>query len=434
METSSERLSVQTKWIYALGDWGNTVFYTIFAFFFIYFLNNVAGLPPAYAAWVLLIGGIWDAINDPLLGSLVDRVRTRWGRRRPFFLWGAIPFALSFTALWWTPPWSDPLAKTAYFTLAYVLYDTIATLLVVPYNALTPELTRDPHERTRLNGYRTVVSMGGGLVAAVAAPMLLEQFAVRQTGYLVVAAIFSVTAALAYFGLFAGVRERYADIAPSRTNPFADLRDIWRNRAFRYAAGIYLTAWVTVALVSALFQYYLEDWMGLRGQLDMFLGLVQIAALACVPLVVWLSGKLGKPRAYAASMTSWAVVMLALALLSPQTVKIGYFLAALAGLGVAAAHVGPWSLIPDTIDAGEAGSGLRREGTYYGLLVFLQKCGRSLALGLVQWGLHLAGYTPGAQQPEAALLAIRFFFGPLPALLLLISALLAWRYSLKPSR
>jgi GPH family glycoside/pentoside/hexuronide:cation symporter len=175
--------------------------------------------------------------------------------------------------------------------------------------------------------------------------------------------------------------------------------------------------------------------MHLRGQLDLFLGLVQISALICVPAVVWLSGKVGKAGGYAVSVGSWAVVMVVLALLSPAAVTLGYILAALAGLGVAAAHVGPWSLIPDVIDASEAASGQRREGLHYGLLVFIQKCGRSLALALAQWGLHLAGYTPGlGQQSPNALSVIRLWFGIVPAVLLVISALLAWRYPKEPAR
>jgi GPH family glycoside/pentoside/hexuronide:cation symporter len=433
MATSNDILPFRSRLFFAFGDWGNTTFYTIFAFFFAFFLNNVAGLPPGYAAWVLLIGGIWDAVNDPLFGNLVDKVHTRWGRRRPFFLFGAVPLALTFIALWWVPPWNNLLSKTIYYTLAYALYDSVATLLVVPYNALTPELTRDYHERTRLNGYRTIVSVGGGLVSAVAAPLLLDQFPVRKTGYLVVAVIFGVLAMFSYFGLFFGVRERYANIVPVKANIFTNLRDIWRNRSFRFVTGIYLTAWVTVAVVSSLFQYYLEDWMHLKGKLDIFLGLVQFSALVCVPIVVWLSGRLGKSRAYAISVGSWAMVMFTLALLTPQKATIGYILAVLVGLGVAAAHVGPWSLIPDAIDAGEASSGQRREGTYYGLLVFIQKCGRSLALAMIQWGLHLAGYVAGAEQPPTALLAIRLLFGPLPAVLLIISLLLAWYYPLERS-
>src|SRR5512135_525063 len=115
-------LSRRTKLIFGLGDWGPATTSTAFMFFFSFFLTDVARLDPAFAAPVLLAGGIWDAINDPLVGVLGDRVRTRWGRRRPFFLLGALPFALAFVMLWWVPPWTSNLAKALYYALAYILF------------------------------------------------------------------------------------------------------------------------------------------------------------------------------------------------------------------------------------------------------------------------------------------------------------------------
>ncbi len=128
----AERLPFRTKLIYGLSDWGNTTTTTIFQFFFLIFLLDTARLDPLYIAPVLLIGGIWDAINDPIIGILADRVRTRWGRRRPFFLFGALPFALSFILMWWVPPLTSQLAKAAYYTLVYILWDTTFTLVTEP--------------------------------------------------------------------------------------------------------------------------------------------------------------------------------------------------------------------------------------------------------------------------------------------------------------
>jgi Na+/melibiose symporter-like transporter len=100
----SEKITLKTKIFYAFGNWGNTTTTTIFGFFFAFFLTDIAHLKPLFVAPILLIGGVWDAINDPLVGVLVDRVRSRWGRRRPFFLFGALPYAFFFVMLWWSFP------------------------------------------------------------------------------------------------------------------------------------------------------------------------------------------------------------------------------------------------------------------------------------------------------------------------------------------
>ena len=428
--SAHDRLPFLTKLIFGFGDWGNTTTSTIFGFFFAFFLTDVAGIDPIYAAPILLIGGIWDAINDPIIGVLADRVHTRWGRRRPLLLLGALPFSLSFIMLWWVPPWTSILAKVAYYAVAYLLFDTFFTLVAVPYTALTPELTEDYDERTRLNGFRMTVSMAGGLIAAVAVPTITRMFPNIRTGYLTMAIIFGALACIPYFVLFATIRERFVAVDQAPMNLLTSFLHTFRNRAFRYTAGIYLTGWVTVALAGAMFQYYLTYVMGMADQLEIILGLVQGGALICIPIMVRLANRMGKTRAYQVGVGLWVVVMLTLAFLSPNAKTATYFLAISVGLGVAAAHVVPWSIIPDVIDTDELETGRRREGTYYGFMVFLQKCGSAFMLAFMQWILHLSGYIANAAQPPSALLAMRLLIGPLPALLLVTSMILAWRYPL----
>lgn len=434
VSTAPERLPVRTRLIYGLGDWGNTTTSTFMIFFFSFFLTDVAKLSPLYAAPVLLIGGVWDAINDPLLGVLVDRVRSRWGRRRPIFLFGALPLAVTFIMLWWVPPGASQVQLAAYYTIAYVLFDTAFTLVSVPYSALTAELTEDYDERTTLTGYRMAVSMIGGLAAAVGVPLIADQFGDPRAGYFLAALIFGILAGLPYLMLFVSIRERRADEQGKPLNIAAEFLLTFRNRPFRFAAGIYMAAWTTINLVAALMVYYLTYWMRMGGQIEIVLGLVQVAALVAVPVIVWLSGRIGKKSAYIFGVSWWAVVMLALAFLPPGAEMLTFLLAGFAGIGVAAAHVIPWSIVPDVIEADELATGQRREGVYYGFLVFLMKAGTALALALVQWVLHLTGYQAGAVQPESALSAIRALIGPLPAALLLLSIFLAWRYPIGRSQ
>jgi GPH family glycoside/pentoside/hexuronide:cation symporter len=429
-----DRLPFLTKLIYGLGDWGNSSTSTIFAFFFSFFLTDIARLDPLYAAPVLLIGGIWDAVNDPLIGVFADRVSTRWGRRRPFFLLCAIPLSLTFIALWWVPPWDSQALKAIYFGLAYIAFDTFYTLLTVPYVALTPELTEDYNERTRLNGFRMSVSMAAGLISAVAVPLIVASFVQPKSGYFLMAIIFGGLASIPYFLLFFKIKERFAETAKSDLSVFRSFLLTFRNRAFRYAAGIYMTAWVSVSVVEALFQYYITYWMLAPDQLDIMLGMVQLSALICIPIMVLMSNRMGKTQAYLVGVGWWVVVMLVLGFLPQGTILPTYILAATAGLGIAAAHVVPWSIIPDVIDADELATGHRREGTYYGFLVFLQKTGTAFTLALVQWMLHFSGYVAGASQPASALFSIRMLIGPFPAVLLVISMFLAWRYPLSRSR
>ncbi len=427
-EQEIDRLPFRTKLIYGLADWGNTTTTTIVGFFFLFFLTDIALLPARYTVPVLLIGTIWDAINDPLIGVFADKVHTRWGRRRPFFLIGAIPFGLAFMMLWWVPPFTNPLMLMGYYTLAYILFDTTFTFVVVPYGALTPELTSNYNERTRLTGYRMAVSMAGGLIAAISVPIFADLFTTPRTGYLIMAVVFGVLAMIPYFVLFFGIKERYSQRQSSQLSLVKSFLLTWKNRAFRYAAGIYITSWMTVALVSALFQYYVTYWMGMADQLEYLLGLVQFTALLCIPIIVAMSDKLGKTRAYIIGIIWWILAMLALSFLPSNAHTLGYIIAALAGLGIAAAHVIPWSILPDVIDQDELETGSRREGTYYGFLVFLQKSGTALMLAVIPMVLSLTGYIPNEVQNTNTLNAIRFMIGGVPAILLSLSIFFAWKF------
>src|SRR5512136_69213 len=119
----SERVPRRTKFAYGLGDLGFSLTSTILGAYFAIFLTDVVGVPAGTAAAAIFIGRTWDYINDPIIGHISDRTRTRWGRRRPFLLFGALPLALTFALLWWRPPWDSVLALAVYYALAYVLFD-----------------------------------------------------------------------------------------------------------------------------------------------------------------------------------------------------------------------------------------------------------------------------------------------------------------------
>lgn len=153
-QTETEKSSLITRLVYGTGDWGMASFGTLRQVYYAIFLTDAVGLDARLASVAALIGIIWDAINDPLVGMLSDRVRTRWGRRRPFLLFFAIPFGLGFLLLWWAPPWESQLALMLSVTLAYMISDTLQTLVTVPYLSLTPEISSDYDDRTTLTGYR----------------------------------------------------------------------------------------------------------------------------------------------------------------------------------------------------------------------------------------------------------------------------------------
>ncbi|MEL6909603.1 MAG: MFS transporter [Cyanobacteria bacterium J06598_4] len=176
-----EKLNFTTKLAYGSGDMGPAITANILVFFLLYFFTNVAGLPAGLAGSILAIGKIGDAINDPIAGILSDRTRTRWGRRIPWMLLGAIPFGIFFFLQWIVPSFSeDPTVNNwclfAYYIVIATLFNLAYTIVNLPYTALTPELTQDYNERTSLNSFRFAFSIGGSILSLVLAGLITAAY------------------------------------------------------------------------------------------------------------------------------------------------------------------------------------------------------------------------------------------------------------------
>jgi GPH family glycoside/pentoside/hexuronide:cation symporter len=432
-------LPLRLKILFSTGDLSTSIPLAIVMFFQLYFLTDVAGLRPDLAAWAVGIGRIWDAVNDPLFGLVSDRIRTRWGRRRVLLLFGAVPLGISFTMMWLIPPWS-PVALTAYYALAFILFDTVFTAVHVGYNALTPELTPDYDERSSLNGYRMVFSILGTLGAIILATVLGWYITDSRMLYAIVGAGLGLVSIIPPLIVFSVTREAPADEHPPPLPVGDALRATLGNRPFWLIMGLYLLSWTTASILAAVLVYYANYYLRVPDQANYFVLIAQGAAILFIPLWVWVARKLDKRRAFILGTASWIVVMAGILFLRSDQVALAYVLAGLAGSGIATAYVIPWSMVPDIIEYDEVNTGQRREGSYYAFASFFQK----LATGLAIWGMGQAlaftGYitpdpnAPLPVQPPSAVSAIRVFMGPVPIALLCISILFAWLYPITRDR
>ena len=452
-------LSFWVKLAYGTGDWSEASYGTLRQIFYAIFLTDVVGLEPRLASVAALVGIIWDAVNDPLVGILTDRMRSRWGRRRPFLLFFAIPFGASFLLLWWAPPWHSQIALAATVTLAFMISDTFETLCGVPFSALLPELSPDYDERTTLTSFRIFFNLLASLVTAVAAPAIIDAtlkvgFS-QQQGYLVVAGIFGGLAAIPFLLIFSVVRERYgAADRPQETVTFTEtVRTAWANVPFRFATLIYMLNWITFDLVALVLPFYLLYWIA-RGDMlasvsllgvslpleSAVFALLLVTATAALPFWLWLSHRLGKHTAYIIGMVFWAGVQIGIFLVRPGQIPLVLWMAFLAGLSVSAAHILPDAMFPDVIEWDELRTGRRQEGIYYGVKNFIRKLTGAFAIFIALQALGWFGYqTPPAgatsfMQSPSALMAIRILIGPFGAVLLFSAVIAAWFYPLTRAR
>lgn len=434
--TATEKLRTGTKLAFGAGDLSAAIVAAINGFFLNAFLLDVAGLRPAAAGLIFLLVKIWDAVNDPLIGVLTDRTRTRWGRRRPWLLFAAVPFGLTFF-LQWVVPDASASFKFWYYLIVAILLDTAYTAVNVPYAALTPELTHDYDERTSLSAYRMSFSILGGVLSAFFHTLIVDAVPDIYRGYLISAAIWSFFIIVPNFITFAFTREvHYKEDRPEPPKILEGMKIAFKNKAFVYVTVIYLMSWLSIQFVQSNLILFVRYWVGAEQYFSYLLLAVQFSAFLFLLLWNRVSARIGKQATYYIGMGFWILVSIVLFFLQPGQITLLFILAIMAGGGVSIGYLIPWSMLPDVIEQDELETGVRREGLFYGFFVFLQKLGLSLGLAISNFVLEAAGYitpTPGAAvpvQPAAVLFALRVFVSLLPAAVLLASFLVVRAYPL----
>lgn len=441
--TATKPLTLSEKLAFGAGDLGTAITANILVFFLLIFLTNVAGMEAGLAGSVLMIGKIWDAVNDPVIGVLSDRTKNaRWGRRHSWMFWGAIPFGLTFF-LQWIIPSSNQWVLFFYYVIIGILFNTFYTVVNLPYTAMTPEMTSDYNERTSLNSFRFTFSIGGSIGSLILAQIIFQQVKDSVTQYLLIGIVAAVVSVLPLYWCIFGTRKRIKaseaahalETQPESLPYFQQLKLVFSNRPFVYVMGIYLCSWLAVQITASMIAFFVTAWMKLPNDASTQVALaVQGTALVMLFVWNWFSKRYGKKATYFFGMVIWMVAQAGLFFLQPDQVGLMYVLGILAGIGVSTAYLIPWSMIPDVVDLDELTTGQRREGIFYGFMVLLQKMGLAFGLFIVGQGLSFAGFIssgPGQAppiQPDSALFAIRLAIGPIPTIFLALGLVLAYFY------
>lgn len=425
-----ERLSRVTKIIVGSGDFGFSLTTTLVTLSFGIFLTDVVGMSTAAAASAVLIGRVWDWVNDPLIGYLCDRTRSRWGRRRPWLLFGALPFAAVFAMLWWRPP-LEGFLLVAYYAAAFIFYDAGSTAVMLPYLALTPEMTSDYDERTSLTSYRMFFSILATLVVFVLPSAIIGDYVPSNAPkVLLTGVLFGAASAAPLLLVFFRVREKREHAQADKPRLWPTLKAAARNRPLLFSMGIYLFTWVSFDILTTVLLYFLK-WVVKAAVPDwVIMGSIFVTAMASLPLWNWVAKRLSKKIAYITGISFWGVVQLVLITLAPgASTALLVVLCVLAGVGVGAAHVLPWSILPDAVEWDEWKTGSRHEASFYSLVMVVQKIASSFAIPGTIALLGLFGYSgQAASQPPRALFAIRLITGPIPAALLCLGIVCAALY------
>jgi glycoside/pentoside/hexuronide:cation symporter, GPH family len=430
------RLVPARKAVFSLGDFTiNTVLTTLSILYVSHFLLVVAGLRPELAGAVQLIGRAVDAFSDPAMGRISDRCRWRWGRRRPFLLLGAIPFGAGFGLLWLHLPHASQLAMFAYYTVIFVMMSVSMTVVAVPYLALQPEMALGYDARTSLNAWRNAGSVLG-VFAAIAVRPVANAFGGGPEGFMAAGALYGAIIAVPWIAIYAVTWERPDFQARDAELPFwAGVQLAARHANFRRLVGLYLFGRVAMDLVGAMLILYFTLWLGRSGDFEPTMGLFFVVVLASLPLWVRLAEREEKATAFAIGALWWAVGLAVIWFVQPDWpsgLVIG--LAVLGAVGYAVMDLMPWSMLGEVVDEDDLETGERREGTYYGLFMFVRKLAGTLAVWLALTLLGVLGYRSDQPANEATLTAIRWLASIVPAAFLVLAAWISRGYRLTRAR
>ncbi len=432
------RLPWTTKLGYSAGNLSLGLMMNSLGFYLLLFYTDVIGLEGKLVGIALATGRLWDAFTDPAMGLLSDRTRSRFGRRRPYLLFGGPLFAAAFALLWLAPSGQSQLTAFVFLVLAQLLFTTMQTVVTVPYGALGAELTPDYHERNSVMAYQQVALMIGGVVGACMInlaslagawlnPTILFATPVDALGAFLSADAYGFgngmgfrATALAMTPFLAGAyiitalatRENPAYQRRSSTPAFKAMLTTFKNRPFRLFIAAFLIATTAGQIGVFMFPYLVVHWLHVPQFMLPGTLLYTMTIILSIPLWRIIGCRFEKKTCYNMGL-AWntAVGLLFLVMVSPERPGSILVWAVMVGIGTAPGLLFPPSMLADIIDTDELESGLRREGSFMGVHSFVMKSATALGALWVGPGLDFAGYVPQADvQSDQTLLIMRLMY------------------------
>jgi Na+/melibiose symporter-like transporter len=382
---------------WATGEIGLACYAGISTIYLLFYATDVLRIPPVWAGLALLVPRVWNVIADPIVGIVSDRTRTRFGRRRPYLLGGALFWGICFAALFNLPQGHAATLDVLWFGAVFLLNNTGLSLYQVPYATMLAEISRDQHVRTRLAGYREIVARGAILLTLASGPWLLGRYSSEARGFGIIGVVFG--AAIVVSGVVAFFATADAP-EPEVTVPHdhglrVQLATMAGNRPLAWLSASFLFINVGDAVFSGALVYYLTRILGESpAAIGTLYPVSSITGILVAPLWWYAANRLGKTPVCRAAFAMNAICCLLPFWITSAHAGLMYPFMMLYGLSNTGARLLPNAMAPDTADLDQAHTGERREGAIFGIFVFVQQTG--FAVGGFVLSLFLAAGTHAA--------------------------------------
>jgi GPH family glycoside/pentoside/hexuronide:cation symporter len=440
---SNHRLKVTEYIGYALGDTASNFFFQMFNIFLVYYYVDVWGIDAAKIALMMLLVRIFDAANDPIMGLISDRTNTRWGKFRPYILFGAIPYGICGYMMFAGPDLSEH-GKLIYAYITYLLMLITYTVINVPYSSLMGVLSPSSSTRTVASSYRFIGAFTGGFLISLFVRPLVKQLGGDNEvlGFQLTLAIFAVVSILMFWATFFTTRERVKPPKGQKTNAVEELGELVQNFPWvmLLIAAVFSTSFIALRSGSTVFffKYVVGSYntpLFSIGSLEfdktsIFLSTGMLAQISGTIMLGFIARKIDKKNAAAilCAITGLCFMLFYFLPTDPKWYLLLVVVNAIGYLCMGPTSALTWALYGDVADYGEWKFGRRSTGLVFSASLFAIKTGVTVGGFLLPWFLAIYSYVKPPegmdyiQQSPRAIYGITLAFSLVPGIIALLKA------------
>ncbi|MCM3033133.1 MFS transporter [Niallia sp. MER 6] len=421
-------LALKEKLAFGMGAFGKDFVYIFISMYLLYFYTDVLQIPATTAGAILLIVRLVDALFDLPFGFLVDKTRTRWGKLRPYLLFGAVPYGACAAFLFYAPAFSQS-GKIFYAFTLYLLISILYSIVSIPHAALNTVMTDNIQERAHLSKYLVMFSGIAAAVAGVITVPIVSLFPNEKSGYFFMGASLGMLAIIFILLCFRGTTEQVTNTDNKSVPLRLALKTVMTNIPFLILCASFLLAQLSLGIRSAAGIYYFIYNVGNANLFSIVSGIGGIIGLVLTFLSPLLALRIGMKKYYIL-VGAFTVIDFLLIYFTPvSNIPLVLTLNIMAGTLTGLTMFAGWGMLPDAISYSIKRNGLHIEGVYYSLYNFIQKLGTSLAGGLAGFVLAAYGYQTGNAPTPQSLEGILVTSALIPAACALLFSILMVFYN-----
>lgn len=416
---------------YAMGDVASNFYWRVFDVFLFIFYTDIVGLSPAAVGTMMLVTRIIDAFTDPMMGAMADRTKTRFGKFRPYLLWGILPLAAA-GVLTFTVPDLDQDGKLIWAYATYVFMMLAYTFINVPYGALLGVISQDSQQRTTLSSFRFIGAFSGGTIVAYITPELVNWLGNGDdaVGWQYTMMVYGLIAAVLFSITFVTCKERVQPIAQKSHAITQDLKDLVANKPWLVLFSLALIIMLTITIRGSVGTFYFKYFVGREDLIGSFTGVYMISLAIGAASTPLLTKFIDKRKLLIILMS--LVTALSVAFYYVQSDQITLIFALQIAIGLCLGPKSPlvFSMYADTADYSELRTGRRSTAMVFAAAAFSQKLGGALAGASIGAVLTYAGYQANVAQTAESNQGIVLLISIIPGFFALLSALCILLYKL----